>query len=981
MLQAQGPERAILPRMLATGSTLGPYRIEREIGRGGMGVIFLAQDTRLGRAAAIKALPEEVASDPERLSRFEREAKSLASLSHPNVAGIYGLEESDGRRFLALEYVEGESLAERLSRGPLSVQDAIEVGVLIAAGIEAAHEAGIIHRDLKPGNVVITASDVAKVLDFGLAKGGSGDPNTSATSHSPTMAHSPTLAQSPTLPHSPTLAHSPTLQTPATMPGVILGTAAYLSPEQARGKVVDRRTDIWSFGCLLYECLTGKQVFAGETVSDTIAKILEREVDWAPLPAATPAALRALLARCLEKDARRRLRDIGDARLTLEELKAGRSTAALAAVGAAQAGDSGVIDSGAVKAAIAKGRRGRAVMALAAFAVGVVVASGAAMFLAPGGLRSGGGGSAAPVRLSLMVPPDVQLQNLSMSPDGRAIVMQGAPRDLKAGEERVSRLFTRAIDGDKFQPLTGTDYAAGVALYPDGKWLCFLQRVSERSRQLRLMKMPLDGSAPAAQIALWDDSWDGPVVVLESGDLLATVAPGDSYVRIPAEGGTPSPPAKFDLEGRTSGTFLVHALPGDRGVFFISTSYVGSVYTEGVGVLDLKTGKSKILMSDAGSPRYSSTGHLLFSRHEAIFAVPFDLAKLEVTGKPTAILDGLRIANAWMNGNFGMPSQSGTVYFPPGGFVGKDRHLVMVDSEGRVAEWSGERLPFEVGASASPDGERCLSVVATSGALYEVWISERGRTAARRLISKEGADVSVGVWSSDGSKIAYAQIGRTEEDGVYVMSVGGSAPPRRVAGAAADIRYFPWAWTRDGSQLLLTRISRGTPSAYIVPVSPAGDSLAEPRNLFPGVSGSRGSPTLTADNGLIAYLSDESGRNQIHVQAWNGTSPVGESVPVGIPDAQFPMWSRDGKRLLALDAAGRCLETVITRTPRLSASPPRVLWNVRDLKLSPQLYSMLPDGRVLGIRQGEAEDEVRYVEVILNFPTLMKERLARAGAR
>ena len=235
---------------------IGPYRIDREIGRGGMGVIFLAQDTRLGRAAAIKALPEDVAGDPDRLARFEREAKALASLSHPNVAGIYGLEESEGRRYLALEYVEGESLAERLARGPLSISETIEVGLQIAAGIEAAHEAGIIHRDLKPGNVIITASDQAKVLDFGLAKGKVAE---GPSASSPTNA----AANSPTIAASPTLLHSPTLQTPATMPGVILGTAAYLSPEQARGKPVDRRTDIWAFGCVLFEMLSGKRSFPG----------------------------------------------------------------------------------------------------------------------------------------------------------------------------------------------------------------------------------------------------------------------------------------------------------------------------------------------------------------------------------------------------------------------------------------------------------------------------------------------------------------------------------------------------------------------------------------------------------------------------------------------------------------------------------------------------------------------------------------------
>ncbi|HZI89085.1 MAG TPA: serine/threonine-protein kinase, partial [Candidatus Polarisedimenticolia bacterium] len=303
---------------LTSGATIGPYKIDREIGRGGMGVIFLAHDTRLGRTVALKALPDDVASDPDRLQRFEREARVLASLSHPNIAAIYGLEEADHRKYLALEHVEGETLADRIARGALPLPEALDLCIQIAQGMEAAHDAGIVHRDLKPANVMVTHQDQVKILDFGLAKG-------RVVTDESGLAKSPAMIDSPTL-SSPTLAHSPTFM--GTIPGIILGTAAYLSPEQARGKVVDRRTDIWSFGCVLYECLTGHLAFQGETVSDTIAKILERPMDWSALPKATPPRLRELLERCLERDPKRRLRDIGDARITLEEMKAGRHAGA-----------------------------------------------------------------------------------------------------------------------------------------------------------------------------------------------------------------------------------------------------------------------------------------------------------------------------------------------------------------------------------------------------------------------------------------------------------------------------------------------------------------------------------------------------------------------------------------------------------------------------------------------------------------------------
>ena len=282
---------------LAPGSKLGPYEVTGPLGAGGMGEVYRARDTRLGRDVAIKVLPDAFAQDPERLARFEREARLLASLSHPNVAGIHGLELLEGHRYLVLEFIEGETLAQRLARGALPVAEAIAICRQVAAGVEAAHEAGVVHRDLKPGNIMLRTDGDVKVLDFGLAKGGGAEGMSDAN-----------------------LSASPTMTYAATAAGMILGTAAYMSPEQARGKSLDRRTDIWSFGCVLYECLTGKQAFAGETVSDIISHILQSEPAWGALPAKTPERLRGLLRRCLEKDVRRRQRDIGDARIELEDL-------------------------------------------------------------------------------------------------------------------------------------------------------------------------------------------------------------------------------------------------------------------------------------------------------------------------------------------------------------------------------------------------------------------------------------------------------------------------------------------------------------------------------------------------------------------------------------------------------------------------------------------------------------------------------------
>ena len=946
--------------MLGSGSTLGPYRIEREIGRGGMGVVFLARDTRLGRLVAIKALPEDVASDPDRMTRFEREAKALASLSHPNIAGIYGLEESDGRRYLALEYVEGESLADRLARGTLSPTETVEVGLQIAAGIEAAHEAGIVHRDLKPANILITPSDQVKVLDFGLAKG--------------RVAEGP-FANSPTGPtsSSPTLLHSPTIQTPATMPGVILGTAAYLSPEQARGKVVDRRTDIWSFGCVLYECLTGKLAFDGETVSDTIAKILERDIDWSALPPATPAALRALLARCLEKDPRRRLRDIGDARLALEELKAGHSTAALAAAGIHSGTPSGAIalDPSAAKAAARARQRRQMLLAGAAFVLGAVLAIGAWSALRPGR------GSRGIVHLSIPIPENLHVLSIRFVDSGDAYVMRAIPRAPAPGEEPIARLYVRRIDGDRFEPLPGTDRVLNFTPYPGGKWLLFSQPVSERSSERHVFKIPIDGSAPAADMGSWDRQNRSPVI-LESGEILATTGDGREYVRIPAGGGRPSAPQKYNVAGAENGVGLVRVLPRDRGVLLAMSSYVGNIYGMNIGVLDLKSGKSKLLLSGAGSPAYSPTGHLLFTRNSTLFAVPFDLGTLEVKGTPTAILQGLRVEQAWNHGGFDL-ADDGTLGYPPGGFVGKDRQLVMVDPAGRVEPWSEERLPLEVGAVVSPDGATAATVVANAAGLYEVWAAERG-ARARRIIARDGADIGIIRWSPDGRQIAYVQSSRSESDGVYVMRADGTGTPRRVIPSSGAL-LVPSCWTNDGSRILAFQVNGNETRMLSALVPPEGSAGTKVDTLLASTRANDLMGMLSPDNRLIAYQSDAGGASQEYVSAWDGSAPVGEAVPVAKTAVPTALWSRDGRKLFYVDESGKFTQVEIVTQPRLGVSAPRVLWDTEAVGIVGEIISLLPDGRLIGIRKGEGEGDITRIDVILGFPELVRSRLRQAHTR
>ena len=427
------------PMTLTTGTRLGPYEIVGPLGAGGMGEVHRATDARLGRDVAIKSLSAEFAHDPERLSRFEREAKLLASLSHPNIAGIHGLEEVDGALYLVLEFVEGETLAERLSRGPLPLDEAIEVAKQIAAGVEAAHESGVIHRDLKPGNVMLTASGAVKVLDFGLAKSGMAERSGS----------NPSLSASPTMTHAETQA------------GVILGTAAYMSPEQARGRALDKRTDIWSFGCVLYECLTGRQAFEGETVSDLIAHILQTEPDWAALPPDTSNRACRLLRRCLQKDHRRRLRDLGDARIELEdetepEIPSSSITTAGQTVGPTSS------------------HMRLATFGLLLVAVSVLATIGVWRSLHPAPSRT-------PVRFEVAdaehMTIDADGSSSAVSPDGKMLVFL-------ARDSAGSKLWVRSLETLDARPLEDTDDGYQPFWSPDSRTTSFLVRsfVSDRSR-------------------------------------------------------------------------------------------------------------------------------------------------------------------------------------------------------------------------------------------------------------------------------------------------------------------------------------------------------------------------------------------------------------------------------------------------------------------------------------------------------------------
>jgi serine/threonine-protein kinase len=929
-----------------TPNLIGPYRIERELARGGMGIVYLARDTRLNRVVALKALPEEVASDQDRLQRFEREAKLLASVNHPNVATIFGIETSGKRRYLALEYIEGESLAARLIRGPISIDETLELGAQIAAGVEAAHEAGIIHRDLKPANVVVTSGDRLKVVDFGLARGREGD--AVAQENSPAITpSSPTVTQP--------AEHSPT------MPGVILGTAPYLSPEQARGKAVDRRTDIWSFGCVLYECLTGSTAFRGETVSDTIALILTKEPDWAKLPPATPAALAALMKRCLVKDPRRRLRDIGEARLALEDIRSGASEAPLVAPRSSPQAPPGPWYHR---------------LHLRDLIVGILGFLVAAAFwnLVLG--KSTPRSARDVTRLSVQIPPDLRVTSGSwITPDGRTIVLSAIPRQPGPDGAQPPRIYVRRLDQTSFEPLRGTDGLLGFVVSRDSKWVEFISSASDRSFDPQIFKMPVDGSAPPVFLTRAADTWGRPIF-LESGDQLFPLSNGKDYVRLPANGGPPSKPISLHSEGGVLD--FSDVLPGDRGVLVLMRGGDASSFRLDVGVFDLKSGRTKRLIADGGSPMYSPSGYLVFSRGGTLLAVRFDSRSLETKGQPVAIMDGLRVFTGLSASPFVL-ARSGTLVYMTGGDM-SGRQAIVVSPDGHVSEWSPERQPFQMALAVSPDGARFASQIQTAGR-YEIWTSTRGGDRARRLVAVAGSNCGAAVWSPDGRKIAYLQEGGKNQDGIYVADGDGNGEARRIAKVVpGDVRLFPTSWSPDGRVLLATKYEgfRGVLCAIDID---AGDSRA-PRPLFGGTPGM--TAAVFAPNGrTLAYVSDESGREEVYLSSWDSSTQttVGAPVVVSRGGGSSPVWSRDGKRIYFITPETKIGDATVTASATLSTSPPVTAWDMDALGAATGfwggLFDILPDGSLLTIRRAAAETEVSHFEIALNFDQELRAKVGK----
>jgi Tol biopolymer transport system component len=807
---------------LTVGTRVGSYEIVRVLGAGGMGEVYRAHDTNLKRAVAIKVLPATLASHPDRLARFQREAEILATLSHPNIAGIYGLERAEGTTALVMELVEGETLADRIARGPVPLDDVLPIAKQIAEALEAAHEQGIIHRDLKPSNIKVRPDGTVKVLDFGLAKLA----EASAVSNTDPLA----------------VSMSPTITSPAmaTSIGVLLGTAAYMSPEQARGKAVDRRADIWAFGCVLYEMLAGKRAFGGETVSETLADVMKTEPRWSALPSETPEALRNVVRRCLEIDPRQRMRDIGDVRLALEG-----------------AFETAAVRAGQGEAVVAASLWRRALPMVVAI-VTVSVVTGVGVWSVT---RSGPSGALAISRFVITPPASAPLTQIGgydviISPDGRRIVYVGED------PARGRMLFTRHIDALETRAIPGTEGGADPFFSPDGAWIGFEHGTT-------LVKVATSGGPPLEIVnaggGITGTTWgvDDTLIFAKDDGLYRVSAGGGSVQRLTPAGGR--------------GYIAPHLLPGGKAVVFYLRK--GDWASDRLAVISLETGEQKILMG-GGAPLYASSGHLVFARGTTLMAAPFDLERLEVIGDPVALLENVRRTGAsaaqyWL-------SESGTLVYRPGIGAGGGRTLVWA-GRGRGEEALAMEPRDYASPSVSPDGGR----VAVWGG-QDIWIYDLARSTTTRLTFDPAIDVWP-LWTPDGERVVFAS-NRAGSFDLYWRRADGTGPEERLT--TGPQQEFPQSWANGGRDLVFTECRTSDGPCDLSVLSLAGERQAK---VLLQTEFNEDFATVSPDGRWLAYDSNESGQPEIFVRPFPDVESGRWQVSTG--GGTEPLWGPKGDEL------------------------------------------------------------------------------------
>jgi eukaryotic-like serine/threonine-protein kinase len=853
---------------LVNGARIGPYQIVSPLGAGGMGEVYRATDTVLKRQVALKVLPPDVAGNPDRVARFQREAEVLASLNHPNIGHLYGIEKNEGVLALVMELVEGPTLADRIAQGPIPLEEVLPIAKQIADAVEAAHEQGIIHRDLKPANIKVRDDGTVKVLDFGLAKAMEAVP----TSSSPAL-----------------LTNSPTLTSPALMTGVgaLLGTAAYMSPEQARGKPADKRSDIWAFGCVLYEMLTGRRAFPGDDVAETLAAIVRGEPDWSLLPADASPAVVLFLRRCLVKVPRERLRDIGDMRLAL-----------------AGAFDAGIAEP--VPALRTSWRR-----RLLGPTTAAVVAA-AATLLAARQLWP----TAEPhqaTRFEYIFPEQpqpVRAQSpfVTISPDGRTIAYQTA-----------GGLYVRSV-GELSPPrfVAGSESAAVAPFFsPDGQWVAYIANNG-------LKKLPIDGGTPTVVSAMpaVSASWAADNTILFAG--------AEGIWRVPANGGTP---ALLIRTAEGESMYGPQLLPGGEAVLFsVTTDQSPSRWTRARVVAQVLTSGTRTTLADNGlEARYLPSGHIVYVSGNRLWSMRFDARRLAVSGDATPVLDnvdlpvGVRAAGA----NYAVADNGTLIYVPN---QPRMRSLAWIRRDGAPGPALPAISPARYGdPRLSPDAARAL--VTRDG---DIWIYELASGRSSR-VTRDGVS-EMGVWNPAGTEVAFSSASAGNEE-AWIAPADASAPPRQITHLGGQVHVD--SWSPDGRTLAVHHHQGLDTTMFMVPASGEG----EPQPFAQGEAEAE-SAQWSSDGRYVAYVSADSGQREIYVRPYPGP---GSRVTVSLDGGREPRWAANGDLTYRSLSGETMFAVTATTAPTLALGTPVPLFRGRFFVApsgSPRAqYDLTRDGR------------------------------------
>jgi serine/threonine-protein kinase len=912
---------------LQIGRRFGSYQITSLLGKGGMGEVYRARDTRLDRSVAIKTLPEQFESDAERLARFEREAKVLASLNHPNIGAIYGLEKHDGRHILVLELVEGQTLADLVARGPMPLDESLRLAVQIAEALQAAHEKGVIHRDLKPANIKITRDGTVKVFDFGLAK-----------------------AREVESSDGDGLSNSPTLRTLASTPGMILGTAAYMSPEQAKGRHVDRRTDIFAFGCVLYEMLTGKRAFEGEDVSDTLAAVLRAEPNWSALPEEVSPGLRTLIQRCLAKDRTKRVAEMSAAKLVLSEPDFMGSAGASA-----------------VASTTSSARSRLTASSLLLIAALILTVGGALVWL----LRTPQVAPAV-VRFSVRLPDgltfaNVRLGNIDISPDGARLVYAATDR------ANSRRLYSQSLSDFDAKAISGSETKLQISnptFSPDGQWIAF-------SGDQTIKRIPVNGGTPMTIAPALSPG-------VSIGWNLQGLLFGQSAYGISRVSPNGSAPLKI-VTLQDEAAFEPRLLPDGNAVLFTLTKGRDEEQFDSASVViqSLATGARTPIVDGSGG-RYLPTGHLIYTLSGTVFAAPFDLKQRKVTGEAVPVLQGVRRRPATGGAELSV-SQTGTLAYVPGPatFSAASRMLIITDRNGTTTPVALPPGPYSH-PRMSRDAKHVAVAVDERRDAY-IAIYDISSAAALRRLTFEGKN-QFPVWSGDSQWIAF-QSDREGDLGIFMQRADGSSgKAERLTKPEPGVAHVPESWSPDGQTLIFSEKRDATFSLWMLTL--------DTRKITPFGKVQSAVPTGAAfspDGRWVAYTLVTRGTSArggglasgsgVYVEPFPPTS-ARYQVPKEFIDFH-PAWGTTSAELFYIPSAIRLSVIPIRTQPNFSfgkavtlPKPPtndRINGDTRD-------YDVMPDGRFISSVPASDEgasgsDGARQIRVVLNWFTELQQRV------